>query len=216
MVDKPSSREEAIAVGCKYFFTGKPCLNGHTDKRYSNTGICYACKREQSRRDYCNHKDRTKVINDRSRRKNIESARETRRKWAAANREKSNGTKSKWKRLHREQYLAEARAYSKRKRQDPVYRLNANTSKQIWDALRALKGGRHWETLVDFTLNDLVKHLQTKFKIGMTWDNYGTYWELDHVKPKSLCASFEETWNIDNLQPLECSLNRSKCNRHIG
>ena len=50
----------------------------------------------------------------------------------------------------------------------------------------------------------------------MTWDNYGTYWEVDHIKPLSLCDAFEEAWQLSNLQPLTCSENRSKGNKYVS
>jgi hypothetical protein len=42
---------EAKAVGAKYYFTGKPCKNGHIEKRYA-TGGCMGCLREIARRQY--------------------------------------------------------------------------------------------------------------------------------------------------------------------
>jgi 5-methylcytosine-specific restriction endonuclease McrA len=39
----PSSKEEAIATGEKYYFTGKPCKRGHICKRYRN-GQCQECR----------------------------------------------------------------------------------------------------------------------------------------------------------------------------
>lgn len=53
----------------------------------------------------------------------------------------------------------------------------------------------------------LKQHLESKFKPGMTWENYGPVWEIDHIRP---CASFDltdpqqqrECFNWSNLQPL--------------
>ncbi len=49
----------------------------------------------------------------------------------------------------------------------------------------------------------------------MSWDNYGSYWHIDHLRP---CISFDQTnsndqkecFNWSNLQPLEKSENISK------
>lgn len=38
------SRKEARAKGLKRYFTGKPCVNGHTCGRYTSDGICVICK----------------------------------------------------------------------------------------------------------------------------------------------------------------------------
>ena len=44
----------------------------------------------------------------------------------------------------------------------------------------------------------------------MSWDNYGSYWHVDHIKPKSLFhynnsenPEFKKCWALENLQPLE-------------
>jgi hypothetical protein len=51
------------------------------------------------------------------------------------------------------------------------------------------------------------QHLEQQFKPEMTWENHGTIWEIDHIKP---CASFDLTnieqqkqcFHYSNLQPL--------------
>lgn len=40
------SREEAISLGQSWFFTGKPCKNGHIDKKGVKRWNCYQCTRE--------------------------------------------------------------------------------------------------------------------------------------------------------------------------
>lgn len=53
----------------------------------------------------------------------------------------------------------------------------------------------------------------------MTWNNYGPYWHLDHIRPLSwfnLETEFMEAWSLNNLQPLEAKLNLSKNNRYEG
>lgn len=41
---KKTSKETAQKLGQKWYFTNTPCKNNHIDRRYVNTGICYACK----------------------------------------------------------------------------------------------------------------------------------------------------------------------------
>lgn len=60
--------------------------------------------------------------------------------------------------------------------------------------------GCKWETLIQW--------LEFNMKSGMTWDNYGPYWHVDHVYP---CALFDfsddverkKCFNWTNLTPLE-------------
>lgn len=85
------------------------------------------------------------------------------------------------------------------------------------------KEGRSWKDLLGYDIVDLMTHLESKFDAAMTWDNYGTHWHIDHIKPKSWFlyesvddAAFRECWALENLQPLEAKTNMSKGNRWAG
>ena len=76
---------------------------------------------------------------------------------------------------------------------------------------------------MDYTVEELMAHLESLFKEGMTWDNYGTYWHIDHIRPKSWYVfesvedpAFKECWALSNLQPLEATINLAKGNRYEG
>ena len=45
----------------------------------------------------------------------------------------------------------------------------------------------------------------------MNWDNYGSYWEVDHIIPLSKGGSF----HYSNTQPLTIRENREKSDRII-
>ncbi len=49
-LDLPTSSSEARKVGILYFFTGRPCVYGHVEKRYAATGICLECNRVNAKR----------------------------------------------------------------------------------------------------------------------------------------------------------------------
>jgi hypothetical protein len=63
-------------------------------------------------------------------------------------------------------------------------------------------------SLVTYTKDDLKLHLESHFQPGMTWDNHGTVWHIDHIRP---CNSFDVAtygesaivamWALDNLRP---------------
>lgn len=69
--------------------------------------------------------------------------------------------------------------------------------------------------LLGCSIDDLKKHLQSKFYADMSWENYGTYWHIDHIRP---CASFnlqneqeqKICFHYTNLQPLTAKDNLSK------
>lgn len=120
----------------------------------------------------------------------------------------------RWRENNREHVNAKAR----KRREDPKNRLASNMRNRISSALRGGKGGRHWEDLVDYTLDELKQHLESKFLLGMTWDNYGKYgWEVDHIVPVNAFdfsspddPAFKECFALSNLQPLWAKDNLSK------
>jgi 5-methylcytosine-specific restriction endonuclease McrA len=59
--------------------------------------------------------------------------------------------------------------------------------------------------------------MESLFKEGMTWDNYGE-WEIDHIIPLSSSNSEKELnklFHYTNLQPLWAVENLKKKNRMI-
>ena len=123
---------------------------------------------------------------------------------------------------NRDQTNANMRDWHRRKRaSDTAYRLRSAVSAHIRYSLAFNKGGQKWETLVDFTLNDLRAHLEKQFVKGMTWENYGrTGWHIDHIQPVTSFdiqspddEAFKACWSLSNLRPLWATENISKGNR---
>jgi 5-methylcytosine-specific restriction endonuclease McrA len=50
-------RDEASKRGLTYYFTGKPCTNGHIAPRYVNDGACAECAKEKLRRKRQAHRE---------------------------------------------------------------------------------------------------------------------------------------------------------------
>ena len=69
-------------------------------------------------------------------------------------------------------------------------------------------------------INTFKQHIEKQFKDGMSWDNYGSEWHIDHIVPlKYNNPTLEQTikrLNYKNTQPLWASENVSKGNRFIG
>ena len=114
--------------------------------------------------------------------------------------------------------LARRNEYQKRiLRESPKLRLRSKMSCGIFNALKNGKGGKSWLDLVDYSLKDLMIHLEKQFTSKMNWNNFGSYWSTDHVipfawykfdSPKDL--GFKMCWGLENLQPLEKGKNYRK------
>jgi len=89
---------------------------------------------------------------------------------------------------------------------------------------RALENNQKFgETLeiLGCSIDEFKQYLESKFDDKMSWSNYGSYWEIDHIKP---CILFnlsnpqqqKECFHYSNMQPLEVSENRRKNDFYIG
>ncbi|TSC53742.1 MAG: hypothetical protein LiPW31_312 [Microgenomates group bacterium LiPW_31] len=149
-----------------------------------------------------------------------ENRRKSRRKW-----EQKNPEYKKEYQEHMKEYIKKyMNNYLKQRREeDPKFRLDQNMRNLIYHSLKGKKAGRRWEALVDYTLRDLMEHLESQFDENMTWENYGNYWHVDHVCPRSLFRytfpedpEFKKCWALENLQPLEKIANFRKSNIFIS
>ena len=111
--------------------------------------------------------------------------------------------------------------FKKRYYSDKFFRISHVISSAIKQSLKSKKNGRHWENIVGYTTEKLVRHLEKQFDNEMSWENYGTYWHIDHIKPISLFnydsykdRDFLECWSLENLQPMEKILNIKKSNKY--
>ncbi len=51
----------------------------------------------------------------------------------------------------------------------------------------------------------LGQHIEAQFVKGMSWENYGDLWSIDHIRPIGLAKTKDEAYGLNhytNLQPL--------------
>lgn len=100
------------------------------------------------------------------------------------------------------------------------HKISQSISNGMRESLNSDKQGRHWEDLVGYVLQDLINHLEVQFDETMNWDNYGKYWEIDHIIPVSAYQfnsvhdeDFKRCWSLKNLRPLNRVENGRKNNK---
>lgn len=100
-------------------------------------------------------------------------------------------------------------------------KISRNVSRRMRYSLNGIRKAANWEVLVGYSLCALRKHMEERFTPDMSWDNYGTYWHVDHIRPidsfnitDSLCPDFKECWALSNLQPLHWLDNIVKSNKY--
>jgi len=113
--------------------------------------------------------------------------------------------------------------YRERWSSDPTYRLRKTISGGISASLAkrdSTKRGQKTFDFLPYTLEDLKQHLESQFDNKMTWDNYGSYWHVDHIYPQCRftfetigCEGFKMCWSLSNLRPLEATKNMKKSDK---
>ena len=94
---------------------------------------------------------------------------------------------------------------------DPVFALRMNIRSRLAGVMTHNKK----PTMIGCSKQELKIWIEHQFSNGMTWDNYGNAWHLDHVVPVSLF----DTQNMKqssslwfNLRPLEKTENMKRSN----
>jgi hypothetical protein len=136
-------------------------------------------------------------------------------------RQKNAGRIRDAKRLYARMNGAKIAAYlRKRRAENPVVRLSNSMRRAVRRYLSAKeKGSLRSQQIVGCSKEHLVRHLESKFRDGMLWENYGSFWEVDHIIPLSSAKDADEVIRLchwTNLQPLTCSENRAKADRVDG
>lgn len=230
----PRSRAEAKAAGSKRYFTGKPCKRGHVAPRYTTDGGCKECCLEDSNNWKRNNPDKVKATRARWREENREWCREysaayrkenpeqvkaTTTKWRAENPEKIKEYTAYYAATHEEQIRQSRRNSYEKRKATARGRLQNSIKTGVHNGLkRGAKAGRKTFDLLGYTVDELKRHLEKRFKNGMSWDNYGRGgWEIDHIIPQSAFNfdspedfDFKRCWALSNLTPLWDFENRSK------
>jgi len=193
---------------------------------------CSRCKKEKPLSDFYTCKDgrvlshckecgRARALRWYS--ENTEKAHLAMAAWVAKNPEGRKRIANKSAKKRRDADLEAARAYgrlqakkhklnrwayrAKQRQENPEYNLINNLRCRIYVALKGANKSDTTKSLLGCSVAELKLHLSAQFKPGMTWENYGPVWHVDHIKP---CAKFDlsrsdeqkKCFHFSNLQPL--------------
>lgn len=101
-----------------------------------------------------------------------------------------------------------------RRRADFSLRVTESLRNRLYVLLRRNKARKDSSAiaLLGCSLNAFLKHLESQFSVGMTWENYGRQngklgWDIDHIIP---CSAFDLTkpeqqivcFHFENLRPM--------------
>ena len=101
---------------------------------------------------------------------------------------------------------------------DPKNKIIHNTRVRINKALKFNYKSLSSINLLGCSIEEYKQYLESKFTPEMSWKNYGSYWEIDHIQP---CSSFDlikeeeqkKCFHYLNTQPLTVEENRIKSDK---
>jgi hypothetical protein len=141
---------------------------------------------------------------------NKDKEKEVRDVWYAANKHK----KQAYERQFRKEYY----------KKDSTFRIGLNVRVRLGNSLKKIHAYSKISSIVKDNLGcsiqELKKHLESKFQPGMTWNNYGIKgWHIDHIVPISSFnlsdpEQLRKACHYTNLQPLWAKDNLKKGNSY--
>lgn len=187
---------------------------------------------ERNKKYYEEHKEERKIYLKNYRAKNREKLLSQKRNHWNNNKNEINKKRKIWRDNNTDKISARSKVYYEknkekikeyqnkyeiqRKQKDICYKLRINLRARVRGAIKNNGTKKSYSTinLIGCAIEELKQHLESQFRDGMSWDNYGE-WEIDHIKP---CVSFnlkdeeeqKKCFHYSNLQPLWKTENRMK------
>lgn len=127
-----------------------------------------------------------------------------------------------WAKDNRDKVRAALKRHdSKMRKTNPAYALKKAMRCRIYIALKGIRKCGKLYDLIGCSLLDLRLHLEAQFEQGMTWENYGAAWHVDHVFPLawfdlSHPEQQKKAFGLKNMQPMWAVENSRKGDRFAG
>ena len=188
---------------------------------------CYKCKMEKDESEF--HKNKSKKFGLASQCKNC--VKNCNKKYYAENKtkilrqNKNYFQENKTKKLnYNKNYFQEnktkiaeqKRVYENvRYNNDESYKVNQILGRQLSRLLTQNSKSAKLFKYLDCTRDEFFKWISFQFDGNMTWENHNSYWEIDHVLPRSyfnhlIDAEICACWGWRNLRPCLIETNREK------
>jgi hypothetical protein len=187
-------------------------LNSYNKKKENKDGlntICKNCYNVQRKQYYEKNKSRISETRKKHYQKNIDKMRLEMKKYCA----KTKKLKSEYDKIYREKNKLKISEYKKkwakeRLKNDPRFKILGNLRRRLLHVLKGYSKADSTLNLLGCTKQELIQYLESIFKEGMTWENYGQFgWHIDHITPcsffdLSIVEQQQKCFHYTNLQPL--------------
>ena len=166
-------------------------------------------RREYDKKRHIDHKDEIRENKQKYYIKNKEKIKKQNKEYNFNNSEKIKNNKKKYGQEHKKEKNERNR---NRRKTDVEYKIIGNLRNRLNIAIRSCNTKKSNPTLelIGCSVKELMEFLESKFLLGMTWDNYGKgddKWNIDHIMPIAFFdiknpEQQKKCFHYTNLQPL--------------
>lgn len=145
---------------------------------------------------------------------------EYQKEYHSKNQETIKESKRKHYIKNKEHYNNYAKEYnSRRRKEDSIFKITGNIRNLIKNSFlrKFTKKSKKTIEILGCEFDFFNKYITDLFDEFMTMENYGTYWEIDHIEPISSALTIEDLIRLNhysNLRPFKKEDNRTKGNKY--
>ena len=178
-------------------------------------------KKAHRKKCYQKYKEKIKADRRKHYQDNLEKEKAYSKQYGKQHRE----AKSKKRRVRKRWEIANHEKINQRQRlryrTDLKFQLSHKMRAVMYRSLKSNEAGKHWETIVGYTIDDLINRLKKTMPKGYSWQDYlqGKL-HIDHIIPISAFnytkpedIDFKGCWALDNLRLLPAKANLKKSNK---
>ena len=171
--------------------------------------------KEKSKKYYLENKDNILERVSSHYENNKDKKLEYQKEYAQINKEKVAEYKSEYAQNNKEKIREYKNNYQNRRRkEDPIFMLKYSINRTIRRSLKCkgLSKNKKSMDILGCSIEFFKSYIEERFVDDMSWDNYGTSWDIDHKIPLSTAVTEEQVLDLNhytNLQPLDSHINRN-------
>ena len=183
---------------------------------------CIICEKEFKPAPTCGSRQLTCLSDECRKEQRYRQNSKASKKWTAKNKEKVATNKREWSEKNKLYHRNMLKTYQQeREKIDPCFKLSRLIGSHVRSSMKnqGFKKTAKSAEYLGCTWETFKEYIEKQFTSGMTWENHGEVWELDHIFPISWCDTKEEIFiysHYSNYQPLTVKDNRDKKDHFIG
>jgi hypothetical protein len=188
---------------------------------------CLQCKINKSLKEFSKHKGFKSGYNSRCKeckkqysKQRYETHSHVWKEWNDNNKNKVRINTQKWKDNNVEKYKEYQKNYILKYSRDQYqnnleYKLQKILRSRFYQAIKKEYKNTSILNLTGCSIDELKKHIESQFDNNMNWENYGSYWEIDHIEQINkfdlkIYEQQQKCFHYSNLRPLEKIENKKR------